>query len=1534
MFTDRYRDRTFEFCAASRALGTMTDCCLCVCWRPPPHKRLVAALYPPRRKGNEADLLPVNAGKLTQFAVSRPSYLSALAVELSARARTDLRKKRFGFALIAMSALQQLVEACDTGGAAATDASALTMFDEYVVSIIHTAVASVAGTVSSGGGPPMMHVAAAGASLCARFLSGQDLLSSQARMEAFLHPLLALLTVVRLWPGGGSAAVAVAAPPAAGAGSPPPDAQPLLRAGDDAVYHFAAANGALAALNELLRKSTPAALQSRWQEAAPVLLPLLHGVLRAMQGAAPPVIPAAPPPHLAALGTVLAAIDACFCTVVRAMNAATWEGLLRPVLLYWDAHAWSPRPVVLHSLRLMDPTNQASAGVPRTITAPPVDPAALDADGAAQRLYDPAPIPLGHRPRAPLPSFQHAAAAPLATATTAAAAATAAGVGSITIGRAGAAAARGGGKAKASGVGAPPPPPLPVPPTTTSPAAGPPPPPPPSFGHPIFAALLAHVGVIGEVQDAVVSALTNSPTGGGGARTVAAAAVTVAPSATALAAAAPTAAGSFPPWFADPPPSMPAITPLAVLPMPPPVGQNRFAFAQALRRRAAAGRAAPAVAQVSPGSCCRSRGAVASGASGGGGGGGTGAGGGGGAAAGRAVGGGESDLMWLWLTRAAMESATAVVGPPGGLASPAAMSPAAATHVPASGVEAAAADAAGQLLAAQGHGGGAGVSQAAGIAVQVEREGNEVKQRLLSVALTLCHESTAPSFAALLPAALQTLMPCITDPPSALPPAAAASASASALRAQRTAAAVLVTLRARLTAPQDVMRLLADLCGWYIDHVTTYHFLVAAPPQSPERAVAPASAPAHPAAAVVPPLQPRLSRGASLAGGALTAALSLLAESARSDVLEGRLRIALQVWGAAAQLRKLVARAVHGGGFRGRLALSADTTRALEHMIIDATPALRAAAAATWHELLNVHATPAAGVDGDDDWRLACLPPLITAGAPLSVTDPVLVSQLPALDGADVRGGDPAAPPSARAPLLSITARTGSSSSVAAAGAAPGWLLLEPAGTERVLPLSSNAHARLHALLATSIAVPSDGDAESAASVVQLCLATRMARDLLRVHGAAGIWLSVALAAAVKSSVADRAGTGDMRSLAAASMQLGLLDGLGAPPSCLLPSDAAPPLDAPSRRDSPLALSPNGWLQPPTPLSSASSVAATSLAAGGADAAGSAFAAALASTAEFAEAVRAWCGVDVAGASGEDVAGVADVASPQTSGSVWSPLGSGRGDSAAALKALLRSQSGLMLPLPDTAALNWERDAAGVLAKYMLSSQLRVTTVAEWQSAMQRSPAATAREGSSGGADGAEVGGALVAGATRGSRRASWSAGVSAIALGGGALQPGAGASAIGEAAEEELDDSRRADVLLAEGKSLLTAGEGVDLAALLLHVVHPHTRNSPPASSALDWESSTAPSHRAPDDAGLAAGAAGTAGLGRQGGSAWQGGWEALAQCSPPVAPEAEWCTASAVLRPYRVAPWLRWTADVGTAALLEDSMAVVAEEVVVAQA
>ena len=74
----------------------MTDCCLCVCLRPQPYRRLTAGLFPPGAKGNEPTLLPVDVSKLTKYALDQPQYLAQIGRDLSQYARRHLKRGKYG----------------------------------------------------------------------------------------------------------------------------------------------------------------------------------------------------------------------------------------------------------------------------------------------------------------------------------------------------------------------------------------------------------------------------------------------------------------------------------------------------------------------------------------------------------------------------------------------------------------------------------------------------------------------------------------------------------------------------------------------------------------------------------------------------------------------------------------------------------------------------------------------------------------------------------------------------------------------------------------------------------------------------------------------------------------------------------------------------------------------------------------------------------------------------------------------------------------------------------------------------------------------------------------------------------------------------------------------------------------------------------------------------------------------------------------------------------------------------------------------
>ncbi len=74
----------------------MTDCCILVACRPLAHKRLVASLFPLNSRVDERTLLPVNASKVTTYALARPSVLPLIARDLNDRTRTSLARGQIG----------------------------------------------------------------------------------------------------------------------------------------------------------------------------------------------------------------------------------------------------------------------------------------------------------------------------------------------------------------------------------------------------------------------------------------------------------------------------------------------------------------------------------------------------------------------------------------------------------------------------------------------------------------------------------------------------------------------------------------------------------------------------------------------------------------------------------------------------------------------------------------------------------------------------------------------------------------------------------------------------------------------------------------------------------------------------------------------------------------------------------------------------------------------------------------------------------------------------------------------------------------------------------------------------------------------------------------------------------------------------------------------------------------------------------------------------------------------------------------------
>ncbi|XP_055082640.1 protein EFR3 homolog B-like [Periophthalmus magnuspinnatus] len=87
----------------------MYGLCGC-CWAlRPRYKRLVDNIFP---ENPEEGLVKVNMEKLTFFALSAPEKLDRIAAYLSERLTRDLHRHRYGYVVIAVEALEQLLSAC------------------------------------------------------------------------------------------------------------------------------------------------------------------------------------------------------------------------------------------------------------------------------------------------------------------------------------------------------------------------------------------------------------------------------------------------------------------------------------------------------------------------------------------------------------------------------------------------------------------------------------------------------------------------------------------------------------------------------------------------------------------------------------------------------------------------------------------------------------------------------------------------------------------------------------------------------------------------------------------------------------------------------------------------------------------------------------------------------------------------------------------------------------------------------------------------------------------------------------------------------------------------------------------------------------------------------------------------------------------------------------------------------------------------------------------------------------------------------
>nr|XP_009921833.1 PREDICTED: protein EFR3 homolog A-like isoform X1 [Haliaeetus albicilla] len=89
-------------------MGRKGVCCCCAALRPR-YKRLVDNIFPEDPKDG---LVKADMEKLTFYAVSAPEKLDRIGAYLAERLSRDVVRHRYGYVLIAMEALDQLLMAC------------------------------------------------------------------------------------------------------------------------------------------------------------------------------------------------------------------------------------------------------------------------------------------------------------------------------------------------------------------------------------------------------------------------------------------------------------------------------------------------------------------------------------------------------------------------------------------------------------------------------------------------------------------------------------------------------------------------------------------------------------------------------------------------------------------------------------------------------------------------------------------------------------------------------------------------------------------------------------------------------------------------------------------------------------------------------------------------------------------------------------------------------------------------------------------------------------------------------------------------------------------------------------------------------------------------------------------------------------------------------------------------------------------------------------------------------------------------------
>lgn len=95
--------------ALNRLLNCILGCCGCCSAFRPRYKRLVDNIFPVYPQDG---LVKSNMEKLTFYSLSSPEKLDRIGEYLYQRAARDIYRRRYGFVIIAMEAMDQLLLAC------------------------------------------------------------------------------------------------------------------------------------------------------------------------------------------------------------------------------------------------------------------------------------------------------------------------------------------------------------------------------------------------------------------------------------------------------------------------------------------------------------------------------------------------------------------------------------------------------------------------------------------------------------------------------------------------------------------------------------------------------------------------------------------------------------------------------------------------------------------------------------------------------------------------------------------------------------------------------------------------------------------------------------------------------------------------------------------------------------------------------------------------------------------------------------------------------------------------------------------------------------------------------------------------------------------------------------------------------------------------------------------------------------------------------------------------------------------------------